>query len=211
MQMAEEKNAQSDKIKPEAKVKKNQKPIIVGEENTETKTSEGTYEEEKSTLSSKVDRFKAIILRNKLLAMIIAGLVAISFIGGVLYFIFKPTSKKEEVVEEIAAPIFFDLPEINTSIPKGKGKNGFLMVSFTLQLEQEEDREKIQKLQPNIMDAIQVYLSSLRLDTLSTDTTIGLISPIGLEKIRTNLILRINAVIAPAEIKTLLYKKFVAQ
>ena len=64
--MAEEKNAQSDKIKPGKQKVKKPKANYSGEENTETKTSEGTYEEEKSTLSSKVDRFKAIILRNKL-------------------------------------------------------------------------------------------------------------------------------------------------
>ena len=105
-----------------------------------------------------------------------------------IIFYFKPTSKKKRVVEEIAAPIFFDLPEINTSIPKGKGKNGFDGIIYAAA---GTGRGKKYKVAVNIMDAIQVYLSSLRLDTLSTDTTIGLISPDWAGKIRTNLILRI--------------------
>lgn len=185
------------------------KPTIAEKIAMDRKAEEAAIDGSSNT-SAKTTKIKAFISKQNKTVMIIAGLVALSFIAGILYFIFKP-STNVEVEKPVETPIFFDLPEITTSIPKANGKSGFLIVSFTLQLEKENDREIITKLQPTIIDAIQVYISSLRLNTLSTDSGISLISPLGLEKVRNNLILRINAVIAPIKITTALYRKFVAQ
>lgn len=108
--------------------------------------------------------------------------------------------EKEEEGGEIA---FLNLPEILFNLKATKGKGTILKATFVLELRRLSDKEKVDHLKPLIIDQMQSYLRELEV--------VDIQGAAGLERIRQELLNRINISIAPIKIRQVLIKDFIFQ
>ena len=85
----------------------------------------------------------------------------------------------------------------------GSRKSNFLKISVALELDDEATIERLQTVMPRIIDNFQVYLRELRIEDLSGSA--------GIERLREELLLRVNAAIRPAEVRDVLFKEMLVQ
>ena len=110
----------------------------------------------------------------------------------------------EETVEAApTASIYYDLPELLVNLNTGSRKSNFLKISVALELDDEATIERLQTVMPRIIDNFQVYLRELRIEDLSGSA--------GIERLREELLLRVNAAIRPAEVRDVLFKEMLVQ
>lgn len=144
--------------------------------------------------------------------MIIIIVVVVLILGGVAGFLFL-TSKgkqliglenKEEPTEVLPDNIiYFAVPEIMVNlIPNGK-KTPFLRLSLKFEMPDEESTKKIEILMPRVTDLFQTYLRQLRMDDLQGSE--------GIQRLKEELLKRVNAVIKPIEIRAVLLENMLLQ
>jgi flagellar FliL protein len=150
--------------------------------------------------------------RKKLIIFIAAPLLALILIGAGLYFTgmlnrFIGATKTEAHEEkEKKAPkevVFFDLPDLLVNLNGSGKKANFLKMSISLELESATDLPKMQTVLPRIVDNFQVYLRELRVEDLKGSG--------GMYRLREELLLRVNAAVAPARINDVLFKEMLVQ
>jgi flagellar FliL protein len=112
---------------------------------------------------------------------------------------------EEEFVEEIpiGPAIFYDLPEMLINLTSGGRRANFLKISVSLELQSEADLPQIEAVLPRIRDNFQVYLRELRIEDLQGSA--------GLQRLREELLLRVNAAARPAVIQDVLFKEMLVQ
>ena len=150
---------------------------------------------------------KKLVLFVFLLILLLAGGGAGAFFAGLL----DPLRGKsaEHVKEEaagapvIAQSMFFELPEMLVNLNTGGRKTNYLKITVSLELESDAALEQINQVLPRIVDSFQVYLRELRIEDLSGSA--------GLQRLREELLLRVNAVAHPAVIKDVLFKEMLVQ
>jgi flagellar FliL protein len=149
--------------------------------------------------------------RKKLIIFIAAPLLALILIGAGLYFTgmlnrFIGGADKSAGQEEKKAPkeaVFFDLPDLLVNLNSTGKKANFLKMSISLELESALDLPKLQTVLPRIIDNFQVYLRELRVEDLKGSG--------GMYRLREELLLRVNAAVAPARINDVLFKEMLVQ
>lgn len=150
--------------------------------------------------------------------MIIGVAVLVALLAGAAVYYFLVMKKPPEAEhgatpakteghdkgKEEHKPIFYDLPEVfvNLNMP-GSTRMSFLKLTLSLELEDEPSTKLLEEMKPRIIDQLQVYLRQLKVDDLKGSA--------GLQKLRTELQLRIRAVTAPAKIKGVLFKEMLFQ
>lgn len=149
----------------------------------------------------------------KLILMIVIPIILLLLIGAGLYFsgvLNVLIGKKEEAHAEAPPPppppkesVFMDLPEMLVNLNTGGKKANFLKLSVSLQIESKEDQDKITKVQPRVLDAYQTYLRELRLEDLRGSG--------GPFRVKEELLLRINAAVAPVKVEDVLLKEILVQ
>ena len=102
-----------------------------------------------------------------------------------------------------AASVYYDLPEMLVNLNTGSRKSNFLKISVALELDDEATIDRLQTVMPRIIDNFQVYLRELRIEDLSGSA--------GIERLREELLLRVNAAIRPAEVRDVLFKEMLVQ
>ena len=102
-----------------------------------------------------------------------------------------------------AASVYYDLPELQVKLSTGGRKSNFLKISVALELADESVVQRLQTVMPRIIDNFQVYLRELRIEDLSGSA--------GIERLREELLLRVNAAIRPAEVRDVLFKEMLVQ
>ena len=115
---------------------------------------------------------------------------------------------EEEVVEEEVAPVdtravFFDLPQMLVNLNTGGRKNNYLKISISLELTREEDRAELTNLLPRVVDNFQVYLRELRVEDLRGSA--------GGQRLREELLMRVNTAVHPIEVRDVLFKEMLVQ
>lgn len=125
--------------------------------------------------------------------------LADSFLGG------GEEELAEEVVEEvpIGPAVFYDLPEMLINLTSGNRRANFLKISVSLELQSEADVAQVEAVLPRIRDNFQVYLRELRIEDLQGSA--------GLQRLREELLLRVNAAARPAVIQDVLFKEMLVQ
>ncbi|MDB5411098.1 MAG: fliL [Rhodospirillales bacterium] len=150
--------------------------------------------------------------RKKLIIFIAAPLLALILIGAGLYFTgmlnrFVGGNKTEAHEEKEKKPpkevVFFDLPDLLVNLNGSGKKANFLKMSISLELESAADLPKLQTVLPRIVDNFQVYLRELRVEDLKGSG--------GMYRLREELLLRVNAAVAPARINDVLFKEMLVQ
>jgi len=110
----------------------------------------------------------------------------------------------EEGAEAVpTASIYYDLPELLVNLNTGSRKSNFLKISVALELDDEATIERLKTVMPRIIDNFQVYLRELRIEDLSGSA--------GIERLREELLLRVNAAIRPAKVRDVLFKEMLVQ
>ncbi len=116
--------------------------------------------------------------------------------------------QKEEHVEEEVAPVetravFFDLPQMLVNLNTGGRKNNYLKISISLELTRDEDRAELTNLLPRVVDNFQVYLRELRVEDLRGSA--------GVQRLREELLMRVNTAVHPIEVRDVLFKEMLVQ
>lgn len=102
-----------------------------------------------------------------------------------------------------ADSIYYDLPEMLVNLNTGGRRSSFLKISVALELEDQATIERLKTVMPRIIDHFQVYLRELRIEDLSGSA--------GIERLREELLLRVNSAIEPQVVRDVLFKEMLVQ
>ncbi len=115
-----------------------------------------------------------------------------------------PEPVEEEQVAPVASKaVFYDLPEMLVNLNSAGRKNSYLKISIALELASEEDRAEITDLLPRVIDNFQVYLRELRIEDLRGSA--------GLQRLREELLIRVNTAAHPIQVRDVLFKEMLVQ
>jgi len=145
--------------------------------------------------------------KKKLLLIAGAGLVLLLLVGGGAgaYFMGLFGGKKVEEVKP-AEPVqanYHPLPDLLVNLSSAGRRNNFIKLKITLELAKPEDLLRVKAMQPRIVDNFQTYLRDLRVEDLQGAQ--------GLFRLREELLLRINAAVAPAKVTDILFQEMLVQ
>ena len=99
--------------------------------------------------------------------------------------------------------VFYDLPEMLVNLNSSGRTSSFLKISVSLEIESESDRKRLDDALPRIIDNFQIYLRELRIEDLSGSA--------GMQRLREELLLRVNAAVRPSVVKDVLFKEMLVQ
>lgn len=169
-------------------------------------------EETQESTESNTQKKKKKPFPLKVMAIVVGFLTALGTVGLFLWPMLhgkdKVDGKKEATAEEEdknheGEVAFLTLPEILFNLKATKGKGSILKATFVLELRKVLDKEKVEHLKPLIIDQLQSYLRELEVVDIQGSA--------GLERIRQELLTRINISIAPIKIRQVLVKDFIIQ
>ena len=103
----------------------------------------------------------------------------------------------------IANTVFYDLPDLLVNLRTGQHGQSFLRLSVSLEVSGPDGVSRIEQIEPRIVDSFQVYLRELRVDDLSGSA--------GLQRLREELLLRVNAAAQSHIVKDVLFKEMLIQ
>ncbi len=99
--------------------------------------------------------------------------------------------------------LYYDLPELLVNINSGANQSNFLRLRVALEIEDAEAARELDVVLPRIIDNFQVYLRELRLEDLSGSA--------GLFRLKEELLVRVNAAVAPIRVNDVLFKEMIVQ
>lgn len=146
---------------------------------------------------------------NKIIIIVVAAIVLLGCGAGIYFFMpfnsneTSSAPKEEKEIYNLAEITFVQLPEILVNLKSGKNGPNILKAIFILELTNEKDKDRIDRLKPLIVDQCQTYLRELEVSDLQ--------GAIGLERIRQEIKSRVSNLVAPAQIRQVLYKDFLVQ
>jgi len=152
---------------------------------------------------------KKLIIGVLLLILLMVGTAAGLYFSGIASTLLgKGEEKKAEKVEAPPPPpkvaVFYDdLPDMLVNLNTGSKKSSFLKLHVSFQIESEEDKAKIKLVQARIVDTFQTYLRELRLEDLKGSA--------GLYRLREELLMRVNAAVAPVKVDDVLFTEMLVQ
>lgn len=142
--------------------------------------------------------------------ILIALVVIIAAAGAGTFFFFKKHKAAEEEAQklkesEAATPkeIYTDMDEIIVNLNTEGKSVSFMKLKVTLELDSQDNVEIINKMMPRIRDVFQVYLRELRPADMQ--------GSVGLYRLREELLLRINKIVYPGQVKDILFKEVLVQ
>jgi flagellar FliL protein len=150
--------------------------------------------------------------KKKLLLFAFVPILVFGIIAAILYFSgalkgFFPAHKKTDEVAKVEKPpeklLYYDLPEIFINLNSGSGRINFLKITLSLEVNDEKKVKHIEEVKPRIIDQLQVYLRQLKIDDLKGSA--------GLQKLREELLVRINSVLEPEKVNDVLFKEMLLQ
>ena len=175
----------------------------------------------------------------KLIILIAAPLLLLGIGGGVAYFMgFFGSSHKEEAkkaepskegeshkegeagkeaaheekkaegdeaskADHPVTAVYFQLPEMMINLNAEGNKISYLKLQASLEISDQKDEEKLKKLMPRIQDTIQVYIRELKVADLR--------SSIGVEKLRQELLKRMQLIAKDVKITDILFPQMLTQ
>ncbi|HLI13178.1 MAG TPA: flagellar basal body-associated FliL family protein [Alphaproteobacteria bacterium] len=143
----------------------------------------------------------------KLVLFIILPLVLLLGGGAVAYllgvFTPKAAAPAAEATASVQPAVFYNLPDLLVNLNSDSRRTHFLKLSIAFELQSNEDAQTIQAVVPRIVDSFQVYLRELRIEDLQ--------GAAGLQRLREELLLRVNAAAKPVKVKDVLFKEMLVQ
>jgi len=150
---------------------------------------------------------------NKKLIIIIAAAVLVLALVGAGAFFFLSKSSGEEVKEEVVAldehgnpinkTVYYTLPEFLVNLNSSGKSSQFLKTTVVLEVAKATDVPMIESNLPRVVDSINTYLRELRSSDLAGSA--------GIQRLREEILLRVNKAIAPTQVNDVLFKEIVVQ
>lgn len=144
----------------------------------------------------------------KILLILVVVLLCVVSAGGTLYFTGyfnkSHTAGNDNNEVPIDKLVYVPLPEmlVNLSYQAGK-KATFLRLSVKLECADAEIAKLIDTAKPRIIDTFQVYLREQRVEDLEGSA--------GLQRLREELLKRVNQVLAPHKVRDVLFETMLVQ
>jgi len=199
----EEKKARKAKEKEEkkkAKAAKKAGGAATGEEGGEATATEGAEgtEGEATAETPKSKKKLIIIIAVAVLVLGGAGVFLSGMLGG-------GGKDKEEGADALTKEqiLYHDLDEFLVNLNNPGTQVSFLKAVITVELPNQLSLNEIQEKMPRIRDLFQVYLRELRNSDLQGSA--------GLQRLRTELLLRINSVMEKGKVNNILFKEILIQ
>jgi len=152
---------------------------------------------------------KKLIFLVLIAILVMVGTAAGLYFSGIASTLLGKGEEKAEVKVEAPPPppkvaVFYDdLPDLLVNLNTGSKKSSFLKLHVSFQIESEEDKAKIKLVQARIIDTFQTYLRELRLEDLKGSA--------GLYRLREELLMRVNAAVAPVKVDDVLFTEMLVQ
>lgn len=149
----------------------------------------------------------------KWLTLIGGGAFVLLISAAISYLIYSSFfSHKEESLDTLQYSVnYYPLPELKLRIRREEDTFGYLVIGLTLKLPVNGKVDDYRKAEPEILDLLHTYLSSISVNEFSASATTSFTSPVGLERLRQNIIRRLNTVLAPLTIESVLFRKLITQ
>ena len=144
----------------------------------------------------------------KLIIIIVAAVVLLGAGGGAAAYFMGMFGHKDahKEAEKPAVPVqatYVQLPDLLVNLRSSGRRSNFIKLKITLELEKALDEPRVKTMQPRIVDNFQTYLRDLRLEDLQGAQ--------GLFRLREELLIRINAAVAPAKVTDILFQEMLVQ
>jgi len=152
---------------------------------------------------------KKIVLFIVLPLLLIGGGAAAVIFSGILDNLFGK-AEEEPVETQVpaqvcgqGAPLFFELPDVLVNLNTGDRRPEFLKLKIVLDICKPEDQPVLTQVMPRITDTFQVYLRELRKDDLKGSA--------GVYRLREELLMRVNAITYPIQVRDVLINEILVQ
>lgn len=109
----------------------------------------------------------------------------------------------EEAAGELLPSVFHELPPLLVNLNQAGKRKSYLKIAIKLELTKEEDVATITTIQPRIVDRFQVYLRELRVEDLQGSA--------GMQRLREELLNRVNKVAHPVKVRDVLFAELLIQ
>jgi flagellar FliL protein len=149
--------------------------------------------------------------------VLIVGLVGGYFLSPIISNMFGGVAKKHEsqenteqknegdkkAEEEAKKTTFINIPDILVNIRTNKNRPVFLKVALVLEIRDPKIKDVVENLKPKIIDQMQTFLRDLEASDLTGATN--------MQRLRQEMLIRINNVTAPSKVSDVLFKEFLVQ
>ncbi|MGF1631440.1 MAG: flagellar basal body-associated FliL family protein [Kiloniellaceae bacterium] len=135
--------------------------------------------------------------------LLIGGIAGAYFAGLLDPLLGKGEAPVAEGTPAAPQTVFFDLPQMLVNLNTGERKNNYLKIAISLELTSEADSLELQSLLPRVVDNFQVYLRELRVEDLRGSA--------GVQRLREELLMRVNNAVYPIEVRDVLFKEMLVQ
>ena len=120
----------------------------------------------------------------------------------------EPGDKAEGAAEDdpavaMAPSVFHELPTMLVNLNEAGKRASYLKISIKLELTTEQDIAAVTTIQPRIIDRFQVYLRELRVEDLEGSA--------GMQRLREELLNRVNKVAHPVQVRDVLFAELLVQ
>lgn len=151
--------------------------------------------------------------KSKKKIIIIGAIAAVLLIGGgvgAFLMMGKKSAEQAEGVEldEHGNPIinkavYYTLPEFLVNLNSGNKQSVFLKTTVIIELAKATDVPLVEANLPRLVDNINTYLRELRSSDLAGSA--------GIQRLREEILLRVNKAVAPTQVTDVLFKEIVVQ
>jgi flagellar FliL protein len=145
----------------------------------------------------------------KITLIVLLPLLLLSGAGAGLYFtgaLDRLLGGESAPAAEPATPkktVFYDMPTMLVNLNSDGRTSNFLKLSVSLEIAGKDGKQTLERYQPRVVDNFQVYLRELRVEDLQGSA--------GLQRLREELLLRVNAAVEGVEVKDVLFKEMLVQ
>ncbi len=145
----------------------------------------------------------------KITLIVLLPLLLLLGAGAGLYFTGTLDSLLDAAGQEKAQPaepektVFHEMPTLLVNLNSSGRTSNFLKLSVSLEIANEDGRKQLERYMPRIVDNFQVYLRELRVEDLQGSA--------GLQRLREELLLRVNAAVDGVKVKDVLFKEMLVQ
>jgi flagellar FliL protein len=145
---------------------------------------------------------KKIVLFIVLPLLLVGAALAVLFGSGLLESL---TGDGRQTAEQQGGKqtYYHELPTMLVNLNNSGGDKGFLKLTVSLALNNPSAKQQIKTVTPRIVDSFQVYLRELRVSDLEGSA--------GMQRLREELLLRVNNTVEDARVKDVLFKEMLVQ
>ncbi|MBM3565643.1 MAG: flagellar basal body protein FliL [Alphaproteobacteria bacterium] len=150
-------------------------------------------------------RKRLLILVVLAVLLVVGGVAGAYFMGLMDPLIAKLTGREIKATAAVGTKdaVFMELPELLVNLNTGGRRSAFLKMKVSIEVDKREQIPAIEKLMPRVVDNFQIYLRELRIEDLRGSA--------GMYRLREELLIRINAAVAPAKVDDVLFKELLIQ